>query len=166
VLYLAKRNGPKHATPILCPWSELLAFLVTKYPDLSMPSLTELVHAHENLFLTISSGLWLRQLNHNFVKHYFDLATSGLDVIDEPKTLSCSSLQPCSVNIASSVNVVGLVGKVDAGLVLFQFDDNRAYKLKKQLDKKNYEQGQMFVASVCFRQKMSTILQDECLKKK
>jgi hypothetical protein len=24
----------------------------------------------------------------------------------------------------------------------------------------------MFVASVCFRQKMSTILQDECLKKK
>jgi hypothetical protein len=163
VLYLAARNVSKQTnknapkdtnkSAINCPWGGLLRILFARQPHLTMSSLRDLINVHRNLFSTSSSGLQLCQLNHNFVRGYFDLATIGLDVIDQPKTVPCFILPPCSVKIATTVDVVGLVGMIDAGRALFQFDNTRAYRLQYQLrQNKTYKQGQKLIATVCFRQ--------------
>ena len=154
VLLLVKREAR------LCSWAELLVALATRHPDLSQNSLSEIISAYPGLFSADDNdGVRLCQLDYKFVGHYFDLAEC-LEVVDRPTSEPYSLSEPCQVKASTRLLVKGLVGLAvsdgtegggSSGL-LFQFDKQRAYRLRLSINQKGeFTNGQILRADISFR---------------
>jgi hypothetical protein len=153
VLFLGKRA----ATCGTATWDELLAALSGKYPDLSKTKLRKIVNVNRPLFrVATNQEIMLREMDHEFVRQYFQLADS-VTVVSRPED-GVSLTAPCQVNISGNIiTVTGLLCVADKGAddegagVLFHFGDELAYRLLNGTSTRNYSQGQRLTSVLHLR---------------
>ena len=66
--------GNSHRVSPWASWDELQDALLFKFPDISKNKLRQIVNANKGLFSVVSGGVLLLELNHDFVREYFELA--------------------------------------------------------------------------------------------
>ena len=149
VLFLGKLENKPHWST----WNELHNALSVKHPDVSKSKLRKIVEANTVLFCVSSIGVQLYQLDHEFVREYFELS-DDVEVEDHHTDASYSLSSPGHIHIGKTILVTGMVCAASISKqgrsVLFKFGDSTAYRLENRLGG-NYNGGQMLQSVLSIR---------------
>jgi hypothetical protein len=138
-------------------WQDLQNALSAKHPGISKTQLCQIVNANQLLFSVSANTVQLCQLDHDFVRKYFELA-EGVEIVQHQIEGSYSSSESVFVHTGKTIMVNGLLcascvlttGKA----VLFKFDGYTAYRMQNPLPG-NKSSGHMARACLRFRKLLS-----------
>ena len=146
--------GNSHRVSPWASWDELQDALLFKFPDISKNKLRQIVNANKGLFSVVSGGVLLLELDHDFVREYFELA-EDVEVLEHQTNASYSLSESIDVDVGNTIRVAGMVCAKSVSrrgeAVLFKFGDSIAYRLENMLDD-YYNSGELLRSELKIRQ--------------